>query len=142
MTDDHTQGTKPNKDSRGIAVDDMGIPILDEVVGQKSVPTPIENSPSKPKEPSASNEPSTDRAPSLNFSLPNNEILVTALRNQLRSQINRDIDEIAADISSNIVSNLTYQLEHKVKTQIIGILQSNMDDMINHAISPDPKREP
>jgi hypothetical protein len=141
MTEDHTQGTKPNNESGKIAVDDLGIPILDEVVGQKSISKPIENATSKPKAPSAPETPSTPKAPSLNFSLPNNEILVTALRNQLRSQINMDIDEIAADISGNIVSNLTHELEHKVKTQIIEILQRNLDDMINHAISEDPKRE-
>jgi hypothetical protein len=136
MSDDYTDGTKPNKESGKIAVDDMGIPILEEVVGQKkSVSKPVETIANKPKAP----EP--PKAPSLNFSLPDNEILVTALRNQLRSQINKDIDEIAADISGNIVSNLTQELEHKVKTQIIEILQRNLDDMINHAISKDPKRE-
>jgi hypothetical protein len=132
MTDDHIRGTRPNKESGKISVDDMGIPILEEVVDQKHDTKPTTK---------ADKEPEPTRTSGLNFSLPNNEILVTALRNQLRSQINKDIDEIAAEVSGNIVSSLTQELEQRVRSELVDILQRNLDDMINHAISQDPKRE-
>jgi hypothetical protein len=128
MTDDHTQGRKPDKESGRVkmSIDDMGIPILEDVVGQNRPTNPVASEP---------------KTPNMNFSLPNNEILVTALRNQLRSQINDDIDEIAAEVSGKIVSRIAQELEPNIKAELIEILQRNLDDLINHAISKDPKRE-
>jgi hypothetical protein len=125
MTDDYKQGIRPDQEDKQISVDDMGIPILKDVIASKIDEKPATNTP---------------RPHGLNFSLPNNEILVTALRNQLRSQINNDIDDIAEEVSGKIISSLTQELEHNIKAELVEILQRNLDEMINHAISEDPKR--
>jgi hypothetical protein len=129
------ESSKPNQESGNttgdnqITLDSDGIPILKEIVAPKSGAKPDK------KETAKKASESSKR----NLSLPNNEILVNALRNQLRSQVNKDINNITDKVANSVISSISPMLEEKIKAELAEILQKSLDQMINKAITNIPK---
>ena len=135
MTNDSIERSKPDQgsgnttDDSNITLDSDGIPILKEIVTPKSD--------AKPKQREAAK--TAAKSSKRNLSLPNNEILVKALRNQLRSQVSKDIDNITDRVANNVISCISPILEQKIKAELAEILQKSLDEMINKAITKIPK---
>jgi hypothetical protein len=117
---------KASEKSNGIAVDDMGIPILEEILTQKS-------------DTDSGGEVETSKPATSDTSLANNEELVTELREQLKSQVNSGIDEIAERVAIKVVTSMTSELKQQVQSKLKDILQQNLDEMISKAIDSIPK---
>lgn len=134
MSDDSHENQTPNQrgkataakdSSENIAVDDMGIPILKEIVA------PMADHKTEIKAPAKTSSDGLKRA----LTVPNNEILAKALRNQLRSKVKKDMDNITQDVATRAVSNITSELEQIIHSQLTDILEQNLDKMIDKVIS-------
>jgi len=127
MSDDYQGNSNPNQkgSTDNIAVDDMGIPILEEIV----IPTADHKTETKaPVNPSSE---ALKRA----LTGPNNKILANALSNQLRSKVKNDLDDIVSDVASKVVSSITPDLEQKIRNQLTEILDQNLEEMIDETIT-------
>ncbi len=130
MSNDRPENPTPNQ-TGNIALDDMGIPILEEIVAPKADPKPETKTQAK----------ISSEALKHNLSFPNNEILVKALKNRLRSKVKNDLDDIAKDVAAKAVSSITPELERMIRAQIIEILEQNLEQMINKAVSNLPNKK-
>ena len=99
-----------------IILDDMGIPILEDII--------LENP----------DDVFADTTPGPNLPLPNNEDLIEALRDQLKSHIEQNLEEITAKIASKVANNVRESLERKINSQLNKILTHNLDKIITSAI--------
>jgi len=127
MSDDYPESLTPDqKDSSdSIAVDDMGIPILEEIVA------PTADHKTETKTPVNPSSEAVKRA----LTAPNNKILAKALRNQLRSKVKKDLDEITQDVTAKAVSSITQELEQTIKSQLTEILDQNLDRLIDKVMT-------
>jgi hypothetical protein len=138
MTKDHFEHQKratESKTSEGagnIAVDDMGIPILEEIVTQKP-PVRAKREDRIPKPTAAADTPSNDKA------TPENEIPFDELREQLKLQANKDIDKIAEKVAIKVVTSMTSDMKQQIQAKLKEILQNNLDEIISKTISDIPK---
>jgi DNA-binding protein Fis len=125
MTKDHIKSQKPNQkdktatNSSHMALDDMGIPILEEIVSQNSKDNTLtEETTSKSKQPQ-----------------PDNEAVVNALREQLTSLSSNDINRIAEKVAIKVVTNMTSELKQQIQSQLKEILLNNLDEIVNKSIN-------
>ncbi len=133
MSNDRPEDQTPNQtenDIGNMAVDDMGIPILQEII------SPMTDARPETKDPVKTSSGALKRA----LTVPHNEILAKALRNQLRSKVKKDLDDIANDVAVKVVSDITPELEQKIRSQVTEILDRNMDVLIEKIITEIPKR--
>jgi signal recognition particle GTPase len=117
--------TATNERVDNIAVDEMGIPILQEIV------TPTAEQKTETKAPAKTSSDGLKRA----LTVPNNEILAKALRNQLRSKVKKDLDDITKDVAAKAVSSITQELEQAIRNQLTEILNQNLEEMIEKTIT-------
>ncbi len=99
-----------------IMLDDMGIPILEDIILDDTEAL------------------FEDTTPGPNLSLPDNDDLVEALRNQLRSHIQQNLDDITAKVANKVADKVRESLERKINSQLNKILTHNLDKIINSAI--------
>ncbi len=133
MSNDRPDNPIPDQtgnNGNDIAVDDMGIPILEEIIPDKTEPRPETHAPAK------TSSDTLKRA----LTVPNNEILANALRNQLRSKVKKNLDDIAQDVAAKAVSGIASELEQRIRNQLTEVLDQNLDEMIEKVITEIPKR--
>ncbi len=137
MTDDRFPGSPPGQNNQtpssgngGIALDDMGIPILDEIVAAEAEAEPEQNLQTK------SSSDALKRA----LTVPHNEILANALRNQLRSKVKKNLDDITQEVAAKTVADITPDLERMIRDRLTKILDQSMEEMIEKVITETTKR--
>ncbi len=139
MTNDHLETPKPDQEGNtaatktggnNITLDDMGIPILEEIVAPKKTQNP------EPEVQGKSSSETLKRA----LTVPNNEILAKALRNQLISKVKKELDDITKDVASKAAASITPELEQIIRSQLTEILDRNLDEMIDKIMTEIPKR--
>ena len=133
-----------------IALDSLGIPILDEVVileedyalddeiSFNSIPEPSVELLTKPEE--TYQEPSfelpTESADVVMADQPvtDTKIQYEVLREQLRLQLKQDLEAITGSLAKSVAANLSKELELQIQTELKQALDSHLDNMINKAI--------
>ena len=131
MTKDHFEHSKSAREGKAsdntsnIAVDDMGIPILEEIVTQNTVTDAR-------KEEITPTPSSTESKPDL--SMPSDEAVTDALREQLKSQLNSDIKTIAERVAVKVVTGMTSDLKQQIQAKLKEILENNLDEIIDKTI--------
>ncbi len=124
---------------KAIALDSLGIPILEEVVileddyafnQEISLEAMSEPSVEIHEKPEASFESSIT-----NQSRLSNDLTLEQLTDKLKKQLRHEIEDIAASIANTLVSNISSELERQIKTELSHALDRNLDEMINSAIT-------
>lgn len=137
--------TLSDSSGKPIALDSLGIPILEEVVLLEddcvfdeniSFEAITESSVEIPEAPEVSPESSAS-----NLSLLSNATDSEALKDQLRSKLKHDLEGIAGSLANAVVSNISSELEQQIKSQLTQLLEQRLDEMINSAIADISKGE-
>lgn len=146
-----------DSNEKRIALDRLGIPILDEVVILEedysiddeltfdSIPEPRVEMLTEPYEPSL--DPSLELPaeswigqnsslkPVTELDKSSTETAHETLREQIRLQVMQDLEEIADNLAHTIVANLSVELKQHIHTELKQALDSRMNEIISHTIN-------
>ncbi|MES9900733.1 MAG: hypothetical protein ABW148_17180 [Sedimenticola sp.] len=120
------KSSKKKATEQKLAVDDQGIPILDEVVEFDSI-----------CQDSVDSEELDDALPPafLNLGLPEYTPLVDAMREKLRLQLSYELTPLIENVVTSAITQATLNLETAMREELYGVLHLRLDEMIEQSLN-------
>ena len=120
----------PEKEEEDLAVDPLGIPILDEVID------PVEPPPSwrAPRRHLPTAAPAVDHAPPAEVELPDYDIALAAIRAHLHSQLEDDIGRLTRGIVPAVVEKVTRDLADEIGAELEQLLEQRLEQLVRETL--------
>jgi hypothetical protein len=110
------------EEAESLAVDDRGIPILDEVI-----------EPDLDLSDDSALVPGLDTEPH-GLNLPDKEVLLDALKEQLLSQIEQELEGITHQIAEAVTAQLSHNMEQTIREELQRSLSGHLETMLERTL--------
>ncbi|MES9874361.1 MAG: hypothetical protein ABW146_14710 [Candidatus Sedimenticola sp. 6PFRAG7] len=116
MTDDRKEPYMEAE--RPFSVDDEGIPILNDVVGDWQAA------------PGEGTMPGSDRRSGHNLGLPDHDELVAVLRSRLKNELGEELDTLIEQVAAETVSSVMDEFSSVAQKKLTRLLKKRSDELL------------